>query len=111
MELASLLKTDRWHYFATLTTNDLKTPAVRKITEAIKMFDDVLEMELIDNYLPFTLRACERFVRTFFQELITRNDTILGKVKSIFYRYEWGSGCWIERQQTSRPSWHNARQT
>ena len=95
-ELASLLKKGKWTYFLTITVNDSETPGVREITQAIKAKangDELLEGELIDAYLPFTLRAWERFVRIFLQELIMRNDSILGKVSNIFYRFEFqGAG-------------------
>jgi hypothetical protein len=91
-ELASLLKKGKWTYFVTLTVNDSETPGVREITEAIKRTangDEEKEVDLTDSFLPFVLRAWERFVRNFFQELIMRNDEILGEVKSLFYRYEF----------------------
>ena len=92
-ELASLLKKGAWDYFVTITSNDSFTPGLRKITHAIKTFaaDDSNEAELTSVYLPFTLRAWERFVRVLFQELLMRNDNIIGKVKHLFYRYEFQS--------------------
>jgi len=100
-ELSCLLKKGQWTYFLTLTVNDKETPGVREITEAIRdyaiaqdsVFADEVESDLTDNFLPFILRAWERFVRFFLQELIMKNDTIIGKVKNIFYRFEFqGAG-------------------
>lgn len=95
-ELACLLKKGSWSYFMTLTINETFTPGVRKITQAIKESargDDDEFSELTDSYLPFILRAWERFVRFFLQELIMRNDHIIGKVQNMFYRFEFqGAG-------------------
>jgi len=55
--------------------------------------DERPRKELTENYLPFVLRIWERFVRFFFQKLLMRNDGIIGKVKNIFYRFEFqGAG-------------------
>jgi hypothetical protein len=95
-ELASLLKKGKWTYFMTLTVNDAETPGVREITLAIRDLasgDAVKERELTENFLPFVLRAWERFVRFFCQELIMRNASIVGHVKNLFYRFEFqGAG-------------------
>ena len=91
-ELASLLKKDPWTYFLTLTVNETHTPGVKQITQAITDFAGSDENKLYDltqAYLPFILRIWERFVRFFFQELILRNSSILGRVKHIFYRFEF----------------------
>jgi predicted GIY-YIG superfamily endonuclease len=91
-ELVSLLKKDKWTYFLTLTVNDMETPGVREITRAIKRAaggDDKIERDLIDSYLPLTLRAWERFVKFLMQHLLLRNDEIVGKVKNLFYRFEF----------------------
>jgi len=93
-ELACLLKKGNWSYFMTLTCNDMHTPGVAEITQAIRNFsngDDVKLAELTDSYLPFILRAWERFVRLFVQELLLRNDDIVGKVQNLFGRFEWQS--------------------
>jgi hypothetical protein len=91
-ELASLLKKGPWTYFITLTVNDSETPGIREITRAIKNvscgnYDR--QLELTDSYLPFALRAWERFVRVLLQQVVVRNDCIIGRVKSLFYRYEF----------------------
>jgi hypothetical protein len=95
-ELASLLKKGKWTYFVTVTVNDHETPGIRMITRAIHQVadgDSQMEKELTDNFLPFILRAWERFVHFLFQELLLRNDSIIGKVKNIFYRFEFqGAG-------------------
>jgi hypothetical protein len=95
-ELASLLKKGKWTYFVTLNVNDAKTPGVREITRAIRKVaagDGVQMQQLVDAYLPFTLRCWERFVRVLLQELIMRNKNIFGKVKDLFYRFEFqGAG-------------------
>jgi Helitron helicase-like domain at N-terminus/PIF1-like helicase len=96
-ELSSMLKRcGKWTYFLTITCNDGHTPGVREITKAIRRVaggNKNLERELTDNFLPFILRAWERFVRFFLQELVMRNDSIVGKVKNIFYRFEFqGAG-------------------
>ena len=65
-ELATLLKTDPWTYFVTVTVNDAHTPGIRMITRAIHDLtydNDEQRAELIDAYLPFMLRSWERFVR------------------------------------------------
>jgi hypothetical protein len=84
------------HAFITLTVNDSETPGVREITRAIQKFangDDDKMLELVDAYLPFTLRSWERFVHILLQELVMRNSNIIGKVKDIFYRFEFqGTG-------------------
>jgi hypothetical protein len=80
----------------TLTVNDTYTPGVHNSTQAFKESsdgDDKKLSELTDSYLPFILRAWERFVRFFLQELIIRNDNIIGKVQHMFYRFEFqGAG-------------------
>jgi hypothetical protein len=95
-ELASLLKKDKWTYFVTLTVNDTETPGIREITRAINSFagdDETIMSELIDAYLPFMLRSWERFVRVLLRELLMRNSQIIGKVKEVFYRFEFqGAG-------------------
>lgn len=95
-ELASLLKKGKWTYFITLTINESETPGVRKITEAIREVADGdrgKERELTDAYLPFVLRAWEKFVRILLQELLMRNHSIIGRVHHMFYRFEFqGSG-------------------
>ena len=98
-ELASLLKKGSWTYFITLTINDTETPGVGKITKAMKKFAErdslnpISLYELTDAYLPIVLRIWERFITVLLQELIMRNDTIIGKVKNMFYRYEFqGAG-------------------
>ena len=91
-ELASLLKKGKWHYFLTITVNDNETPGIREITKAIQKSagDDVDKLEsLTDAFLPILLRAWERFVRLFLQELVMRNNNIIGKVKNLFYRFEF----------------------
>ena len=94
-ELASLLKKGSWDYFITLTINETETPGVRKITEAIRQYaeHDILNpiplYELTEAYLPFILRSWERFISVLLQELIMRNDNIIGKVHNMFYRYEF----------------------
>lgn len=91
-ELASLLKEGPWTYFITLTVNDNETPGIRELTRAIKAVscgNVDREMELSESYLPFALRAWERFVRVLLQEVVVRNDAIIGRVKSLFYRYEF----------------------
>ena len=111
-ELASLLKKGKWNYFLTITCNDSDTPGVREITRAIKDFaggDDAMLRELTDAYLPFTLRAWYRFVRVFLEELLMRNELIMGPVKSLFYRFEWqdagspGNKCHVHAGITVQP--------
>jgi len=95
-ELASLLKKGKWTYFITITINESETPGVRNITQAIRELaagDVNMERELTDAYLPFMLRAWERFVRVLLQELIMHNDKIIGKEHHMFYRFEFqGAG-------------------
>jgi hypothetical protein len=95
-ELACLLKKGKWTYFITLTVNESETPGIREITRAIHDFadgDDDKVSDLVDAYLPFLLRSWERFVRVLLQELIMRNNAIIGKVKDMFYRFEFqGAG-------------------
>lgn len=93
-ELCSLLKKGSWNYFLTITLNESETPGVREITEAIRRMsagDDDVRASLTDNFLPFILRTWERFVAVFLQELVMRNSSILGPVKSLFYRFEFQS--------------------
>lgn len=72
----------------------MHTPGVRIISISDYAQGDVeKEAETVDGFLPFILRAWNRFVRLFLDELIMRNDTILGKVQNIFYRFEFqGAG-------------------
>ena len=95
-ELCCLLKKGAWNYFLTITCNDMQTPGVRMIVNAVRKFcecDDDKMDEVMDGYLPFVIRAWERFVRVFLQELVMRNDNILGKVRNLFYRFEFqGAG-------------------
>ena len=95
-ELASLLKKGKWHYFLTITVNDYETPGIREITKAIHKYagDDAEKLQSLTNaFLPVLLRAWERFVRLLLQELVMRNDNIIGKVKNLFYRFEFqGAG-------------------
>ena len=105
-ELACLLKKGSWTYFVTLTVNDAETPGIRKITEAILRYSECLGApsleDLTDAYLPFLLRVWFRFVSVLLQELIMRNDKIIGKVQNLFYRFEFqGSRC--KRKQTTLP--------
>ena len=91
-ELSSLLKKGSWSYFMTLTCNDMHTPGIAEITMAIKQFangDEKKLEELTDSYLPFVLRAWDRFVGLFVLELLLRNDSIVGKVQNLFGRFEW----------------------
>ena len=95
-ELVCLLKKGPWHYFLTITCNDTFTPGVRVITRAIKDYADSLNdnderklSDIVTAYLPITLRAWERFVSFFLEKLIILNSDILGRVKHLFYRYEF----------------------
>ena len=95
-ELACLLKKGPWHYFLTITCYDTFTPGVHVITRAIKEYtyslDDNDERKLSDiftTYLPITLRAWKRFISYFLEKLIILNSDILGRVKHLFYRYEF----------------------
>lgn len=97
-ELASLLKKGPWHYFLTLTCNDMHTPGVRVITRAMESYAHSQNVsrwshnamsDFTVSFLPFLLRAWQRFIRLFLEELVMRNDTILGKVKHMFYRFEF----------------------
>lgn len=96
-ELASPLKKGPWHYFLTLTCNDVHTPGVRVITRAIESFAKSSDFvassyqtvgDVTIGYPPFVLRVWQRFVRLLL-ELVIRNDTIIGKVKHMFYRFEF----------------------
>jgi len=76
----------------TITINESETPGVREITRTIRRLaagDEEKERELTDAYLPFMLRTWERFVRVLLQELVMRNDNIMGKVHHMFYRFEF----------------------
>ena len=95
-ELACLLKKGPWHYFLTITCNDTFTPGVRVITRAIKEYAESLEddderelRDIFTAYLPITLRAWARFVSFFLEKLVILNYEILGRVKHLFYRYEF----------------------
>ena len=93
-ELCCLLKKGSWDYFLTMTVNDTETPGVREITKAISWMadgDDDERQRLTDCFLPFILRAWERFVSVFFKELVMRNSTVIGPVKNVFYRFEFQS--------------------
>ena len=92
-ELACLLKKGSWTYFVTLTVNDAETPGIRKITEAILRYSECPGAPSLEDltvaYLPFLLRIWFRFVSVLLQELIMRNDKIIGKVQNLFYRFEF----------------------
>lgn len=97
-ELASLLKKGPWHYFLTLTCNDRYTPGVRVITKAIEAFAHKRDpptasyktlSDLTVSFLPVILRTWQRFVRLLLEELIMRNSSIVGRVKHMFYRFEF----------------------
>ena len=84
-ELACLLKKGSWTYFVTLTVSDAETPGIRKITEAILRYSECPGAPSLEDltvaYLPFLLRIWFRFASVLLQELIMRNDKIIGKVQ------------------------------
>ena len=83
-----------WDYFLTLTCNTELTPGVAPITEAIKhgsYIEDANVQELIQNAMVIILRSWYRFAEHFFNYLKNSHEMPLGKITSLWYRFEWQS--------------------
>ena len=91
---ASFKDLGSWDYFVTFTCNTRETPGVAPITRAIVhgRNEDLQEtQDLLQNAMSLILRGWRRFVNYFFNYIKYSPERPLGKVISVWYRYEWQS--------------------
>lgn len=95
-ELAALVKDQgKWDYFITITCNDEYTPGVATLNKHVQKVATSFSiykkerLRIVTAAMPAMLRAWHRFVRYFFKWVMDGPVPPLGKVKALWYRFEF----------------------
>jgi hypothetical protein len=95
-ELAAFVRDQgKWDYFVTLTCNDRFTPGVASLFKHVNEYanscsaDKKVQMQILTAGMPSILRAWYRYVQYFWMWVMDGPDRPLGKVKSVWYRFEF----------------------